>query len=232
MSIGIQKLCAASGLLAVVFLFGSMFVFTPLVPPPSPSMDAATIAALYSQNHMGILIGLALGMTATFFFVPWAALISLHMTRMEGVSPILSIIQAISAAVVSLVVLIPVMCWLTAAYRVDRAPELIQLLNDFGWLFLVMTWPVPTVQLLAIGIATLSDKSVDSVFPRWAGYFNLWMGILFIPGVLVGFFFSGPFAYNGLIGFWIPVVAFVIWFFLMTPVLFRAIRQQEARGPG
>ncbi len=70
MSIGIQKLCAASGLLAVVFLFGSMLVFTPLVPPPSPSMDANAIAALYAQNHMGLLIGLSLGMTATFFYVP------------------------------------------------------------------------------------------------------------------------------------------------------------------
>jgi hypothetical protein len=150
---------------------------------------------------------------------------------MEGVSPVLSIIQAISAAVVGLIILIPVMCWVTAAYRVDRAPEIVQALNDFGWLFLVMTFPVPTVQLLSIGIATLSDKSVDSVFPRWAGYFNLWMGILFIPGVLTGYFFAGPFAYNGVIGFWVPVVAFVLWFVLMTPVLFRAIRQQQARGP-
>jgi MFS family permease len=232
MGIGIQKLCAGSGLVFVALMFGSMFLLTPLVPPPSPAMDAAAIASLYAQNHMGLLIGLSLAMTSTFFFVPWAALISLHMTRMEGVSPVLSLIQAIGAAVVVLVVLIPVMCWVTAAYRVDRAPEIVQVLNDFGWLFLVMTFPVPTVQLLAIGIATLSDKSVDSVFPRWAGYFNLWMGVLFIPGVLVGFFFAGPFAWNGVIGFWIPVVAFVLWFILMTPVLFRAIRQQEGRIAG
>ena len=232
MSIGIQKLCAGSGLLFVVMLFGSMFLFTPLVPPPSPAMDATAIATLYAQNHSGLLIGLALAMTGIGLYVPWSALISLHMTRMEGVSPVLSIIQAIGAAVVVLIVLIPVMCWVTAAYRVDRAPEIVQALNDFGWLFLVMTFPVPTVQLLAIGIATLSDKSVDSVFPRWAGYFNLWMGILFIPGVLVAFFFTGPFTWNGLIGFWVPVVAFIVWFILMTPVLFRAIRQLEARGTG
>lgn len=232
MSIGIQKLCAGSGVMFLVFLFGSLLLLTPLVPPPAPSMDAAAIATLYAQNHMGLLTGLALAMISTFFYVPWAALISLHMSRMEQVSPVLSIIQAIGAAVVVLVVLVPVMCWVTAAYRVDRAPEVVQVLNDFGWLFLVMTFPVPTVQLLSIGIATLSDKSVDSVFPRWAGYFNLWMGILFAPGVLIPFFFSGPFAWNGVIGFWIPVVSFALWFLVMTPVLFRAIRQQAGRGPG
>lgn len=232
MSIGIQKLCAASGLLFLLFMLGSMALFTPLVPPPSPAMDAQTIAALYAQNHMSLLVGLALAMIGSGFYVPWAALISLHMTRMEGVSPVLSIIQAIGGTVVVLIVMVPVMCWITAAYRIDRAPEIVQVLNDFGWLFFVMTFPVPTVQLLAIGIATLSDKSVDSVFPRWAGYFNLWMGILFIPGVFIAFFFSGPFAWNGVIGFWVPVVAFVLWFLLMTPVLWRAIGQQAARGSG
>lgn len=231
MSIGIQKLCAGSGLVFVTLMFGSMLLFTPLVPPPSPAMDAVTVAALYAQHHTSTLIGLSLAMTATFFYVPWVAIISLHMKRMEGVSPVLSTIQAIGGTVVVSIVTIPVMCWVTAAFRVDRAPEIVQVLNDFGWLFLVMTYPVPTVQLLAIGIATLSDKSVDSVFPRWAGYFNLWMGVLFVPGVLIAFFYKGPFAWNGVIGFWIPIAAFILWFLLMTPVLFRAIRQQEARGP-
>lgn len=232
MSIGIQKFCAASGLLFVTMMFGSMLLFTPMVPPPSPAMDAAAIATLYAQNHYGLLIGLSLAMTSTFFYVPWAALISLHMRRMEGVSPLLSTIQAIGGTVTTLIVLIPVMCWVTAAYRVDRMPEVVQVLNDFGWLFFVMTWPVPTVQLLSIGVATLSDKSVDSVFPRWAGYLNLWMGVLFIPGTLICFFFTGPFTWNGVIGFWIPVVAFILWIILMTPVMFRAVRQQEARGTG
>jgi hypothetical protein len=44
------------------------------------------------------------------------------------------------------------------------------------------------------------------------------LAVLSIP-----FFKSGPLAWNGLLSWWIPVAVLALWFFVMTPVLLRAI---------
>ena len=223
---GLQKLCAWSGIGFVLLFVLGMWVLAGMVPPPSPAADAATVGAFFSDNASGIRLGMLVAMIASGLYLPWTAVLTLQMKRMQGVSPVLPLVQAISGAVVTLILLIPVMLWATAAFRVDRSPELILLLNDFAWLFILMTFPAPTVQVFAVGLSALLDKSVDSVFPRWVGFVNLWLGTLFLPGGLIVFFKTGPFAWDGFIAFWIPFAAFGLWFLVMTPVLLRAIRRQ------
>ncbi len=43
---------------------------------------------------------------------------------------------------------------------------------------------------------------------------------------MIIFFKSGPFAWTGIIGFWIPAAVFGIWHIVMTVVLLRAIREE------
>jgi hypothetical protein len=78
-----------------------------------------------------------------------------------------------------------------------------------------------------ITIAILSDKSERPVLPRWLGWFNLWAQIIYLPGILIPYFKSGPLAWNGLLAFWIPVVVFTVWLCLITAMLLRAINEQE-----
>jgi len=48
------------------------------------------------------------------------------------------------------------------------------------------------------------------------------------------FFKHGPFAWNGVLAWWIPLTMFFIWFVVMTVLLLRAIaddeRQQKHAG--
>lgn len=230
MNTRMQVLCAWSGIAFLILLFTGMWFVANFIPPPSPSLDADAIAAFYAESPTAIRIGMVIAMIASGFFLPWVAVLSVQMTRMQGVSPVLPLIQAIGGGVVVLIAMMPTVLWLTASFRLERSPELVQLLNDLGWIMLVATFPAPLMQLLSIGIATLSDRQATPVFPRWTGYFNLWMGMLFIPGALIVFFKSGPFSWSGLVGFWIPVGAFALWFLVMTPVLLKAIRQQAPPG--
>jgi hypothetical protein len=55
---------------------------------------------------------------------------------------------------------------------------------------------------------------------------NFWMALLFLPAGLMVFFKTGPFAWNGLLSFWLPLVAFGIWFNVMIYALLRAIKLQ------
>jgi hypothetical protein len=79
--------------------------------------------------------------------------------------------------------------------------------------------------LVALGLAILRDDSEQLVFPRWIAYFNFWVAILSLPGVLIPLFKIGPFAWNGLLAFWVPLVTFGVWGPVMVWAMLRT-------GPG
>jgi hypothetical protein len=74
-----------------------------------------------------------------------------------------------------------------------------------------------------IGVPILQDRRTVPVFPRWSGYYCLWTALLVTPGSLVPFFKAGPFAWDGIMSWWVPVAVLALWFFVMTPVLLRAV---------
>ncbi len=64
------------------------------------------------------------------------------------------------------------------------------------------------------------------MLPRWLGYLNLWVAMLIIPAGLVLFFKHGPFAWNGVVGLYIPLVAFAIWILSMTITIHQNLSRQ------
>jgi hypothetical protein len=64
-------------------------------------------------------------------------------------------------------------------------------------------------------------------FPRWFCFVSIWVAVLVLPGGLAVFFKSGPFAWNGLFAFWIPVCVFTVYFASLVPLLFKAIARLE-----
>jgi hypothetical protein len=78
-----------------------------------------------------------------------------------------------------------------------------------------------------IGIAILRDRGTVPLFPRWLGFFNFWVALLILPALLLPFFKSGAFAYNGLLALYLPFGAFFIWMVVMTFGLMRAIGTQR-----
>jgi hypothetical protein len=85
------------------------------------------------------------------------------------------------------------------------------------------------MQCAFTGIAILSDKREDPFFPRWVGYFNIWMGILQAPGVMMAMFLTGPFAWNGLFTFWIPLTVFSFWIYVNTWAMLHATKREALR---
>lgn len=225
-----QLICLWCAPVMGIFVAVGWWLLAKFVPPPLPSATAVEIAEMFRANTNGIRVGMVLLMVGAGFFMPFIAVISAQINRIEGSTPVLTYTQLLGGVINVAIITASAMLWSTAAFRPERDPELIQLLNDASWLMTVMTFPPILIQAGAIGVAILSDKSAVPVFPRWLGYLNFWLMLLSLPGGVVVFFKSGPFAWNGLLAFWLPFSVFSIWFNAMFIMLLKAIKSQPVAG--
>jgi len=223
-----QRMCIWCGpVLAVLFLFG-FGVLARFIPPPDPALAAEAIAAKYRGDAFRIRLGMELSMWAGALSLPWAVAISVQMKRIEGAFSPLTYVQLGMGILLVPEFIIPFYFFLTAAYRPERSVEVIQTLNDLGWLpFDGLIYTV-CLEALVIGIAILGDKQERPVFPRWVGYLNVWCALLMAPAGLDFFFKSGPLAWNGMIAWWVLFVAFFVWLAVMTTTTLRAISNHES----
>jgi hypothetical protein len=202
-------------------------VIAGFIPPPSPAEPAA-VAARFREHANSIRLGLVLCFYAGALCAPWIAAISVQLKRIEGRFSPLTYTQLALGACLPFEFIVPIYFWQTAAFRADRSPEIVQTLNDLGWLPFTGVVYTIVVQAIVIGIAVLMDKRAEPVFPRWFGYFSIWAALLFCPAGLDVSFKGGPLAWNGLIAWWVLLVTFFLWLITLSVLLFAAIRSQEA----
>jgi len=227
MNMRTQQLCAWGGVICTLLWLIGFWPLAGFLPPPLPSSNADVIAALFREHTISIRIGMIVLMFGAVFYLPWSAAISVQMQRIEGKHTPLTYTQMLMGAIFVWVFMMPVLIWQAAAFRPDEtSPELIQRLNDLAWLNFINPVATIFIQGIAIGIVILQDKRQNPIFPRWVGYFNIWAVIMYLPGALIPLFKSGPFAWNGLLALWIPLVIFVAWMVGMTYLLLRAIKRQ------
>ena len=224
----IQVFCAWCGPAFVVLLFGGwgfMGGFIPMIPP---SWSAEQVASHYLDNVDLHRVGLILGMTGIACTIPFFYAISMQMCRSAVRVPSLAILQFASGIIVTVVLIIPMLLFVGGMYRPERSPEITQTLNDVSYVMLILPWPPIIGQQVALIVSILTDRRSAPVFPRWVAYYNIWVAVLLTPASLIVFFKAGPFAWNGLLGFWIPAAVFGSWYIVMTAVLLRAIAAEAA----
>jgi hypothetical protein len=221
-----QRFCVWSGIITPLLFFVA-FAAGHWVPPLSPSVSATDIAAHYREHTTGIRIGGVLMMMSGMFYASYTAVISAQMARIKGVHPAVVLTQSIAGASACITFMLPGLLFVVAAFRPERSPELTQMLNDLVWIVLVMPWPPFMVQNFAFAFAILTQDMSQELFPRWLAYLNIWAPIVFTPAVLLPFFKSGPFAWNGIFVLWVPGLVFVIQFVMNVRYLHRAVGAPE-----
>jgi hypothetical protein len=226
----VQRVLIWSGPAMVVLWVGAFVLLAGFIPPHDPAKTAEQIVRIYAEHTDAIKIGMVVSMLGSALLVPWAIAISGQLKRIDGARA-LADVQMISCALLSLEFITPIGVWMAASFRFDaHAPEVTQAMNDLGWiLFMTVIWSL-WVQLIAIGAAILIDRRDEPILPRWLGYLNLWVALLIIPAGLVLFFKSGPFAWNGVVGFYVPLTGFCIWIASMTLAVHKALTRQIAEG--
>lgn len=198
------------------------------IPPHSPAFTAETIAGLYAEQTGTKVGGLILLMFASALYLPFSVGIGFQMIRIEGSRPLLAVTQMLLGLATAMLLLLAEIFWAAALFRAGRDPQLIVLMSDLGWLTFLWPFPFALLQYLTVGICILSDRRPKTYLPRWLGFFSIWTAISLIFGALIPAFRQGPFAWNGLFGFWIPAAFFFLWIVLACGVMSRAARQDAA----
>ena len=180
---------------------------------------------MYVNDTDAIRIGLVITMIARALTGPFAAICT-QMKRIEGTySPLSYTELGMGMLGVLLHLPDPRDAGLRVPARRD-GPDLLLSLNDLAWIPFVGIFAPAVIQNIAIGIAAFKDAE-GRVFPRWLGYFNFWAALAFLPTALLYFFKTGPFAWDGVFVFWVPLTIFGAWFFVMFFVTRKAIKNQE-----
>jgi hypothetical protein len=219
--------CVWSWPLAIV-AFGVPFVFLAgFVPPPSPAWSAQELSDFFADNTTGIRVGIIAAMFASGFLLPFYTVVSAEIKKIEGEPGLLGTMQFGGAVMLVLVFQLICLVWITASFRPGTDPQITQTLNDFCWFVWSTFIPTYMVQFFCMAVAGFLDKRERPLWPRWAAYMNLWVAVTGAGGVLAVFFKTGPFAWNGIIGFWIPVILFVVGMSVTTALLLRRRRYED-----
>jgi hypothetical protein len=228
----ILRLCAWSGLAAIVVMAVGFGAVAGFIPPPSPDDPAQETADFFNDNQSSIRFGMILSMVASALLMPFAVALTVQIRRIEGRHSPLAWINLGLGSIFVLEFIYLLFFWQTATFRDDRTPELIQAFNDMAWIPFVGLSSTLILQCIVVGVAILLDRRSEPIFPRWAGYFNLWVALMFTPGTFNVFFKDGPLAWDGIIAFYMPIAVFVVWMCVMPWLLNRAVDQQVTEEEG
>jgi len=227
MNLRLLNICALGGPAAVVVTLIGWLIAGMLPLPESPSLSTAEVVSFFTDESNRVMAGFVIASIGVVLAAPMFALISVHMLRVEGRIPVLAFTQLIVAAVTVIINMFPQMLFAIAAFRADRNADDIVLLNDIAWLLLFTGITPFIVQNVVVGLAVLRDTS--GIFPRWLGFLNFWVAVSFLPDVLAFFFKTGPFAWNGILVFWLALTTYCIFLVAMSVVMIRANKTLFAR---
>ncbi|MES2153384.1 MAG: hypothetical protein V4508_26695 [Pseudomonadota bacterium] len=222
----------AWGAFAYISTFGNAwFWLAKLLPPTSPAATAVEVAKVF-QEHSGIMMLASLiMMCSNWALLPFGALLTLIMHKIEGRFGMLTLMMGFTCVTFLVLNFYMGLSFAMAVFRPERTPDLVQFAVDTAFLQVLGGIPmfIGVWSLAAYAILVVSPRA-NPILPRWFGYLNLWAAISLLPELLVFFFKAGPFAWDGLFGFWIPAVATVAYSLVSPFVFLPAVKKHFAHG--
>ena len=206
----------------------AFFLFPGFVHPMSPTLSAEDVANFYRDETARIRYSMILFNWFGVGLIPIVILLAMQIRRMAFKTPILTYSLIACAGGPPTLFLVADMFWLLGAFRPDRAPGLTQLLNDLAWLTFTILVPYLIAQCLLFALAIFWDRQDQPVFRPWVAVFNVVIAVALAPAAFTALASTGPFAWDGVLSFWLKNAAIAVWIVVTGIVLAQTIRQQRA----
>lgn len=211
---------------AVALLVLAYFLFPPFSPPLSPTLTPDEVAAFFRDNNTGILGVVILCNLIAGSLVPLFAVTAVQISRTGTSSSVFTYAYVICVGVGTTAFILADYCWGVAAFRPDRDPQLISLLNDMAWFFFIAPVGAIVVQNLCFALSVYLDTRPDPIFPRWVAHFNIAIAALLIPSAFSILHTTGPLAWDGALSFALRLLVFASYLVVMFLVLLRTVARQ------
>ena len=227
-----QRICLwlVPGFGAVLLL--AFWIFPGFLPPLSPTMTADQVAHFYRNNTGQIRASMLLFNLCEVAFIPFYMVIVVQMQRMANPSRAFAYSYLSAAASGATLFALADLAWLIAAFRPERDPDLILLLNDLAWMAFITPVGFIMAQNLSLALGIYMDAGTKPVFPRWVGHFNIITALLMAPGAFALMHRTGSLAWDGFWSFWVRNGAFglyiAVMFFVVRSALGEQARQEAA----
>lgn len=228
----IQSISLWTGPVAGVILLIAFLAFPGFFPPMSPDMPAEQVAAFYADNQALIRFSMITFNLCGIMLIPFFMVIVAHMKRMATQSHVFAYCYLTATVSGATIFALADIFFLVAAFRPDRNPELILLLNDMAWIILIAPVGILVAQNLLLAAAIYFDGGPDRVFPRWVAHFAVVTAVAMAPATAAAVVTSGPLAWDGAVSFWLRNGAFAVFTVVMFFVLRAALRRRAINDAG
>ncbi len=195
-------------------------------PPMSPTMSADQVASFYADHTSWIRFSQVTFNLCGILILPFFAVIVVQMKRMKNQSHVFAYCYLTAVVSGATIFALSNIFFLVAAFRPERSPDLIMLLNDLAWIVLIAPVGMVVSQFVLLALAVYFDDRTDPVFPRWVGHFSMITAVAMVPAAGAAVFHTGPLAWDGLLAFWLRNGAFAVFVIVMFFVLRTALHQQ------
>lgn len=200
---------------------------------PPPNMMELTPEQLVSQYYGKYQNEIAVGMIGScvvgILYLPWSLLLASLMKSEDGTMNVLSLMEAAGGTLTAWVLAAcPAMWAACALFATSMDATAVKFIHVITWIIYDCTFMITTVQLTGLGLYTILSKR-QTIFPAWAGWCAIAVGIIFIPLVLMPFFVTeGPFAVSGTWNFY---VVFGTWLFgFFSPYSYFMLKELNRRS--
>lgn len=200
-------------------------------PPLSPQMSADAVAQFYRDNSGWIRFSMVTFNLCGMMLLPLFCVITVQIKRMAARCQVFAYCYLMATVSGATIFALFAIFLATAAYRPGRDPDLILVLNDLGWIVFVAPVGMALIQNLILALAIRYDDKTAPIYPRWVGRLALVVALAMAPAAFSMTVMTGPFAWNGVISFWVRNVAYGGFLIVMMIVTWRAVhRQAESEG--
>lgn len=225
----ISAWCGPAFLVTFVVFWG---IIGQNLPNPSPALTADALHARYAENLGSIRLGFIVALITVVLYLPWTALLSTQMTRVEGRFPVMAFLQLLGGGLTVMVISFSAFFWVAAAFRPDQDPAITRMLSDLGWLCIDLLYACTTLQMIAAALVGLADKREVPLFPRWVCFLTIWCGLSFLPASLTGVVITGPFAWDGILSYYIPYACWLGWFTIASTYMIKEVNRRIKASEG